>query len=133
MPILVKGESRPAEVLCVREVRVGIPRELLGQLQQFYTRVLGLVPWPARLQIPGGWGAGNPQCGLHLQFRHDPEVDPVRRRFTLTVDDLAALEERLIDRQWPYERVRGFGFCDQYLLLHDPAGHLIEVRQTQPL
>ena len=84
-------------------------------------------------QIPGGWGLGSPQAGLFLQFRHDPEVDPVRRRFTLLVDCLTALEERLQEEEWPYQRIHGFGWTDQYLLAHDPAGHLIEIRQSQPL
>ncbi len=132
MPILVKGKSPPTVVLCVREIRVGIPRERLGQLERFYTAILGLIPWPKRCQIPGGWGLGNPQTGLLLQFRHDPVIDPLRRRFTLMVDGLAMFEQRLRDEQWPYQRVHGFGWTDQYLLLHDPAGHLIEVRQSQP-
>jgi hypothetical protein len=133
MPILVKGEARPAEVLCVRGVRVGIPGELLDEVQRFYALALGLKAWPEESQIPGGWGVGNPQCGLYLEFRHDPETDPMRRRFTLMVGSLAALEERLLRREWPYGRVRGFGWSDQCILLQDPVGHLIEVRQTHPL
>ena len=133
MPILEKGKSPPSLVQCVREVRVGVPLERLDALQRFYTVTLGLDPWPAERQIPGGWGVGDPQCGLFLEFRHDPQVDPVRRRFTLLVGSLSVLEARLAEQQWPCERIRGFGFYDQYLLLHDPAGHLVEVRQTQAL
>jgi len=95
MPILVRGEPRPTEVSCVREIRVGIARELLDEIQRFYTLVLRLAPWPEKCQIPGGWGVGDPQRGLYLEFRHDPAVDPVRRRFTLRVDSLVELEQRL--------------------------------------
>ena len=133
MPILEKSKSQPATALCVREVCVGVPPEQLDALERFYVNTIGLVPWPSELQIPGGWGLGSPQAGLFLQFRHDPEVDPVRRRCTLMVDCLAALEERLQEEEWSYERVRGFGWTDQYLLIHDPVGHLIEIRQSQPL
>lgn len=133
MPILEKSKPQPATALCVREIRVGVPSEHLDALERFYVETIGLVPWPDEFQIPGGWGLGSPQAGLLLQFRHDPEVDPVRRRFTVTVERLALLEERLQEAQWPYERVRGFGWTDQYLLIHDPVGHLIEVRQSQPL
>jgi len=133
MPILEKSKPQPAAPLCVREIRVGVPRERVDQLEQFYVGIVGLVPWPEELQIPGCWGLGRPQAGLFLEFRHDPEIDPVRRRFTVTVECLAELEERLQQEQWSYERVRGFGWTDQYLLLHDPAGHLIEIRQSQPL
>ena len=133
MPILEKSQPQLATALCVREVRVGVLPERLDALQRFYVDLIGLPPWPEELQIPGGWGLGNRQTGLFLQFRHDPEVDPVRRRFTLLVDYLAALEERLQEEEWPYQRVHGFGWTDQYLLIHDPVGHLIEIRQSQPL
>lgn len=133
MPILVKGESRPTEVLCVREIRVGIPRELLDEIQRFYTLALRLAPWPEKRQIPGGWGVGDPERGLYLEFRHDPAVDPLRRRFTLRVDSLAELQQRLWRREWPHERVRSFGFTGPCILLHDPVGHLIEIRQSHPL
>ena len=133
MPILTRNKPRPAQAQCVREVRVEIPLERLGEIKVFYTLTLGLLPWPEEHQIPGGWGVGDPQCGLYLQFRHDPEVDPLRRRMTLSVDALKTLEEQLIEQDWGYRRVRGFGWTDEYLLLHDPVGHLIEVRQSQPL
>lgn len=133
MPILEKGKTPPTNVVCVREVRAGAPVELVDELRRFYADTLGLVPWPERRQIPGGWGVGHPERGLYLQFRHDPEVDQVRRRFALTVPSLAGLEERLLDHPWPYDRVRGFGWSDHHILLRDPAGHLIEVRQSQPL
>ncbi len=133
MPILEKSKPPPATALCVREVRVGAIFERLDALQRFYADLIGLPPWPETLQIPGGWGLGNPQTGLLLQFRHDPEVDLVRRRCTLLVGCLAALEERLQEEQWPYQRIRGFGWTDQFLLTHDPVGHLIEIRQSQPL
>jgi hypothetical protein len=133
MPILEKSKPSPATALCVREVRVGVHAERRDALARFYVETIGLAPWPAELQIPGGWGLGSPQAGLFLQFRHDPEVDPVRRRLTLIVDCLTTLEERLREEQWPYERVRGFGWTDQCLLVHDPTGHLVEVRQSQRL
>jgi hypothetical protein len=133
MPILEKSKPPPATPVCVREVCVGVLPERLDALQRFYADLIGLPPWPEKLQIPGGWGLGSPQAGLLLQFRHDPAVDPVRRRFTLLVDCLAALEERLQEEEWPYERIRGFGWTDQFLLTHDPVGHLIEIRQSQPL
>jgi len=133
MAILSRSELQHAEVLCVREVRVGIPSERVDEIRNFYTLTLGLEPWPAEMQIPGGWGLGNPRCGLFLQFEHDPQIDPVRRRFTLRVPDLDLIEQRLGERGWPYERLHGLGWSDQLILVHDPAGHLIELRQSQPL
>lgn len=130
MPILERGKPRPTAVECIREVRVGVPRELIDDLLRFYYEILDLPPWPARAQIPGGLGLGDPLAGLYLQFRHDPEIDPVRRRFTLVADSLSELEKRLQTVRHPYQRYRGFGWTDQFILLSDPAGHLIEIRQS---
>jgi hypothetical protein len=133
MPILERSKPQPTNALCVREICVGVRPEQRHDLERFYVNTIGLVPWPSDHQIPGGWGLGSPQAGLLLQYRHDPEVDSARRRLTLMVDGLAALEERLREQQWPYERVRGFGWTDQYLLVRDPTGHLIELRQSQAI
>lgn len=133
MPILERGKPRPTMVECVREVRVDVPRERLEDLLRFHADLLGLTAWHKRWQIPGGAGLGSPIAGLYLQFRHDPEVDPVRRRYTLVVDSLDHLEKRLQELEWRYRRYRGFGWTDQHILLRDPAGHLIEIRQSQTI
>ena len=51
MAILSRSELQHAEVLCVREVRVGIPSERVDEIRNFYTLTLGLEPWPAEMQI----------------------------------------------------------------------------------
>jgi hypothetical protein len=133
MPILERGKPQPTAVECIREVRAGVPRERLDDVLHFYAEILGMPIWPARWQIPGGAGLGSPIAGLYLQFRHDPEIDPVRRRFTLVADSLDTLEKRLQELEWRYRRYRGFGWSDQYILLRDPAGHLVEVRQSRTM
>lgn len=133
MPILVRGKLRSSTVSCVRETVVGAPLELIEQIREFYTEVIGLKPWGQRRQIPGAWGLGDQRCGLLLQFRHDPEIDVMKRRFTVIVGELRSLEKRLIELEWPHQRIRGFGWTDQCILLRDPTGHLIEARQSQTL
>ena len=133
MPILEKSRTLPSSVHCVREVRVEVPREKLAELRRFYHEVLELLPWPETQQVPGGWGVGPPICGLYLEFRHDPRIDPLRRRFTLVTASLNVIERRLVEHEWPVQRLRGFGIGDPCLLVHDPAGHLIELRQVQAL
>jgi hypothetical protein len=133
MPILTRSESRRPDVQCVREVRVGIPRERLREVVYFYTRLVGLRPWPEAWQIPGGWGAGDPQRGVYFQFRHAALVDPMQRRFGLVVSSLDRLEKRLGTEEWPYERRHGLAWSDQYVVLNDPVGHRIEIRQLQSL
>lgn len=128
-PIADRPTELP-EVVCVQEVRLEIPQDLLPQLQEFYTNLLGLPPWPSSEQIPGGWGLGDPARGLYLQYRHDPRVDPVRRRFTVLVPDLPEIIARLTEREWGFEHYRAFGGLDEWLILADPVGHLIEIRAS---
>jgi hypothetical protein len=128
-PIAEKPAELP-EILCVEEVRLGIPQELLPQVREFYTDLIGLPPWPRSEQIPGGWGVGNPARGLYLQYRHDPHVDPIRRRFTVLVADLPEIIARLTEREWAFEHYRSFGGIDEWLILADPVGHLIEIRAS---
>ncbi|MGD8451714.1 MAG: hypothetical protein PVJ57_07840 [Phycisphaerae bacterium] len=133
MEPLAPHEELFAEVHCVTEVRVPVPHEQREALTHFYAELLSLAPWPAAEQIPGGIGFGDPRCGLYLQYRHDPVIDPMRRRLTLTVTSLDTAARRLEEREWPFARYRGFSFTDQWILVNDPAGHLIELRQLQNL
>jgi hypothetical protein len=121
-----------AEVHCIAEVRLGVAHENLDHVARFYADMLGLKPWAAQQQIPGGLGLGDPQRGLYLQFRHDPRVEPTRRRFTLLVSDLEEVLKRLTEAGWPFLRCRGFGFTDTWLLVADPTGHLVELRPVPP-
>lgn len=121
------------EMQAVREVRVGIASHLREESVRFYADLLGLPIWPDRRQLPGCIGLGHPRKGLLLETQHDPQIDDARRRMTLIVPDLAGLAKRLEELEWPYEHVRGFGFADNRIVLHDPSGHRIEVRQFQTL
>ncbi len=131
MAILARTRDNTPAVHAVRELCVGIPHERRAEAVHFYSELLGLPPWPRRDQIPGGWGVGKPQCGLYLQYRHDPAVEPLRRRFTLVVASLAELEKRLAEHEWEFDHYHGLGLTDEWLLLSDPVGHLLEVRQSQ--
>ena len=75
-------------VHAVHEVRVGIPLERRPQVRDFYTRVIGLPEWPAELCVPGGWCAGRPRRGIYFVYRHDADVDAMRRRITILVPRL---------------------------------------------
>jgi hypothetical protein len=133
MPILTSNPDASVQVHCVREVRVGVPYEIRDDVRRFYTVVVGLRRWPPYAQIPGGCGFGDPWCGLHLQYRHDPTVDPMRRRFGLAVNSLDRFERRLRAYDWSYRRLQGLTAGEQVIRFHDPAGHQVEVRQFRPL
>ncbi|MCG3126514.1 MAG: hypothetical protein CHACPFDD_01350 [Phycisphaerae bacterium] len=122
-----------AAVHAVREVRVGIPSERLSRLQQFYLGLIGLPAWPDHRQIPGGWGAGTARHSVLFCFAHDAAVDPQRPRLSLTVSSLPGLEARLSSHEVPYTRQRGLFHSDDRLLVSDPAGHLVEIRQQRTL
>ena len=130
MEQIAESQREQPTVSCIREVRVPIPHERREEIVRFYGELLGLPPWPEVEQIPGGWGAGHPRRGLYFQYRHDPKVDPLRRRFTLTVPSLDELQQRLEEHHWPCLRHRGLGFTSRWMLISDPVRHLIEVRET---
>lgn len=134
MAILEPSEATPPRVQCVREVRIDVWYEKAAVVREFYQEVLGMPAWPPLRQIPGGWGVGDPTCGLYFQYRHDPpKADPLRRRFSLVTDSLDAIEKRLIERQIAHTRVHGFGVTDQTIWLNDPNGYRIEIRQSQAI
>ncbi len=133
MPILTKPADHPATVQCVSELRVGIPRERLADIVRFYAELVGLNPWPAEQQIPGGWGAGEPRRGAYFQFRHDAAIDPMRRRLIVIVPALEVAAARLSERDYPFLHQHGLAYADQCILVSDPVGHLVEIRQSHAI
>ena len=121
------------ELHAVREVRLGMAAHRRAETLDFYADLCGLPFWPKKQQLPGCIGLGNPRKGLLLECQHDPIVDDVRRRLTLTVPNLDVLAKRLDEQDWEYERIRGIGVSDNRIYVHDPTGHRIEVRQFRAL
>ncbi len=133
MKILAEKHDPPAAVHAVREVRIGIPIERRREVSEFYTEIIGLPQWPARESLPGGWCAGRPRRGIYFAYRHDADVDVMRRRFTILVHSLDEIVKKLHDAEHPFERMRGLSYAEQRILVADPIGHLVELRQCQPL
>lgn len=132
MPILERKKLHRPSVQCVREVRIPVAAERLPAISRFYADVIGLPPWTTA-QPPGGWGIGDARSRVFFVFRHDPEVEPMRRRFTIGVQSLDTLAERLARAEWPFQEQRGFGLSDRLLIFVDPQGHRVEVRQSRPI
>ncbi len=133
MPILEKSKLPPPVIHCVREVRVPIPVDRQAEMTHFYATLLGLAPWPQRSQIPGGVGFGHLQRGLYLQYRHDPAVDPMLRRFTIVTPSLDEVARRLDEADWPAIRRHGLDLTDEYLIVADPIGHIIVIRPMRTI
>lgn len=133
MALIERGPTPRPVLQGVKEIRIPVARERLELVTYFYEAVLGLTPWPAERQLPGTWGAGDARRGVLFEFRHDPEVDPFRRRATLHVFSLEEIEDRLRAHELPYERQRGLLMSGHSLFVTDPIGHRIELRESRPL
>lgn len=133
MATLPTRETERTFVHGIREIRVGVAAERRTAVLAFYSEVLGLAAWPAARQIPGGIGVGPERRGLFFQDRHDPAVDSFRRRLVLVVSSLDAVAERLKEREWSFVRRRGLSATDEWIMVCDPTGHRLELRQLQPL
>lgn len=118
-------------VQCVREIHVPISFHRRARTVRFYVDFLGLKPWPRSVQIPGGIGVGPTRRGLLLRYAHDSTADPMRRRLCFTTPAIARVERVLLDRGWPFDRVRTIGWGGTYLVVNDPEGHRIEIRQAR--
>lgn len=133
MPIFSKSQTPPPAIESVREVRVEIPFERLADIIHFYVQVLGIPPWDQDKQLPGGWGAGDPRQGLYFQYKHDPHVDPMRRRLLLTTPSLNETAQRLLSYEWPFNVIRGLYPSERHISLLDPIGHRLEIRERHAL
>lgn len=131
MAILAGERSWSASVSAVRELRIDIPHDLRERVRMFYVQLIGLPEWPPARQIPGGWCAGRPRRGVYFVYRHDVRADPLRRRMTIDVPCLDSVELRLREAAYPHLRERGLGLSDQRILVNDPAGYLVEVRELR--
>ena len=114
----------------VREVRVESAPERQAESLRFYGDVLGLTRWPARLEPPGCVGFGPVRRGLVLEMRHDPAVDPNKRRLSLTVASLDLFARQLELAGATFERTIGFWPSESAIVVSDPVGHRIEVRES---
>jgi hypothetical protein len=132
MPILERATAAPS-LSAIREIRAEMACERQPEFERFYVGLLGLAPWPEAEQTPGAWGVGPTRRGLLFQHRHDPRIDPARRRFVLLVPDLNQMAERLRLAEWPHDRLHGLFSSEDCLALSDPCGNRIEVRQSRCL
>ncbi len=133
MAALVDRKNYTATVQAVREVRVEAPLEKLDAVRDFYLGAIGLRETPPRSQVPGGWRAGSARSGVYFVFCHDVRAEPMRRRLTVEVPDLDDVGERLAEAERPYRLERGWSRGERRILVVDPVGHLVEVRQCRLL
>lgn len=131
MPILTSSRHWRPLVQAVRQVRLGVPFEREVAMRAFYTHLLGFIEFPVD-SIPGGWLAGGGRGRVYFELRHAESAASLRRRLAVVVPSLKQLETRLREQNWRFRRFRGLNGADDRLVLQDPAGHVLEVQQSQP-
>lgn len=123
----------PAEVVAVREVRMPVGARHEQAVRDFYERFFLLEPRTRDRDTFGGWLTGKRRRGIFFLYQHDPEIDPNRPRLRLLVQSLPELMARLEEAEWPYRHWHAAGLTGDWLHVTDPAGHVIEVRQSTGL
>lgn len=116
----------------IADVRIECPPEAEDRLRWFYADVLGLRP-----AVPGDDAAG-PAFAAHglvlrIEVRPDARPSPVRRRLVVQIDSLVDAEQRLRDMGLGSELLRGMGIGDRRLVVLDPAGNRVELKEVQLL
>lgn len=117
----------------VSEVRMEIADYAVPQTLAFWREVFELLPWPLDRNPPGAVGIGPTRRGLLLTLAHDPRPDPRRRRIVLVVDSLEVLAQRLASGAMSFERTRGVFATDDAIVVLDPTGNRIEIRQFRSI
>lgn len=119
-------------IAAVDRVCVEAPPGSIDELRVFYSEMLGL-----RFETDAAGGghisANDFMYTLHFRTVDRPAIDPCRRRLSVLVASLDELMERLSENDRPFQLERGLSLSDRRLLVHDPAGHLVEVRACQML
>lgn len=122
------GESRIQAVdhICLE----GRPEDR-DELLWFYGE-LAELPRRER-EEPGVLCFRSAQIELRIRLVSRPVVDAVARRVTIAVSSLGMAEELLSDRRIPFEWVHGFAWTDRRLVVLDPTGYRVELKQVWTL
>lgn len=129
---------RLSQIVAVDHVELeGVPGAV-GDLLWLYQDLVGLTLMASESVEPTGppgtllrFRSGNIE--LRYRLRPDPVVEPVACRLTVEVPLLGRIEAVLLERSWPYQRLRGLRRTDRRLSLLDPGGNRIEIKQHWPL
>jgi extradiol dioxygenase family protein len=123
---------RGARIQAVDHVHLDVPSGCGESLRTFYGTLLGLPVLEIRLAEDELIAFGANRLQMRLIVRERPQVHAFRRRLTLEVDSLAAQAERFAAAGTRFRSYRGFRYTEQRLFVHDPAGHLLELKQVWP-
>lgn len=116
----------------VGDVTMECPPGREDGLRRFYGEIIGLR------EIPDGEASGGLAFMAHqrqvvVRFRPNAATSPMRRRLVVVVDSLEETGERLREIGVTWRRHFGMGVGDQRLIIIDPGGNRIELKQVWPL
>ncbi len=118
------------QIHAVGDVRLESPPSCEERLRLFYRDLIGLrEPGGASSASQLAFEAHGRRVVIHLS--HEAMASPMRRRLLIQVDSLGRMWERLTARSiecWEYP---GMGIGDRRLVVLDPAGNRIELKEER--
>lgn len=113
-------------------MHIEAPFGIEEELSWFYVEVGNLQavepnpPDQAKLCFKSG------RLKLHICLTENPQIEPIACRVTLLVPSLPGTEELLDEHGLAYERLSGMMWTDLRVLVNDPAGNCVELKQEWP-
>ena len=123
-------EPLPVRLIAVDDVRLPAPAGVEVELDRFYVALLKFE------RLAGTdeeiiYRAENFQ--LHFDIAEAPVIHQSLRPLGVEIPSLAELEQKLIDAEVVYTRMRGTTPGIESLLLRDPAGNWVEIAEFRLL
>lgn len=106
------------------------PRERAAA-HRFYAELIGFRERPLETQDETDLCFSSQLLRLRLRVTPDALPSPNRRRALIRVASLAFMVERLNNEGYPCQMFRGFSYFDRWVLVLDPAGNLVELREER--
>jgi hypothetical protein len=117
----------PVSLVAVADVRLPAPPGIRDRLDRFYVEILGFQRLPSDDQHHC-YQAEN-HC-LILQVHERPVTHDRLSPTMVLVQHLQEVRDRLIEREVPFEPMRGLTPGGDYLLLRDPAGNWVGIASS---
>ena len=121
-----------SRIQAVEHIVLEAPAGIDEALRWFYSDVARLKEVPTDGAVDPKLCFISAQIELRTGVVEHPRIDPMLRRLTVLVPSLAEAAEQLDERAVPYQRCAGLLFTDRRIAVHDPAGHLMELKQGWP-
>jgi hypothetical protein len=124
-------EPLPVQLVAVENVRMLAPRGADEKLDAFYVGLLGFDRYAGADAGEGELVFRADNFLLRFQFVDPPVVHDTLRPQGIEVNDLLALEKRLVEAELEFTRERGITPGRETLLLVDPAGNWVEIGEIR--